>query len=164
MSFPHGQDPLEGIGPGGQEHTRNGHGGPGNTAEEEPTYPLRGKRRVKVVLAERRGARRILRPMAQLEGQDTGIAESVVKELVRRQLKVAIALATLVLSLYAGLPVLFVLVPEIGEAVVFGIRLPWLLVGGLAYPFMVCVGAVYNRVVERNEAKFANQYTGMVED
>ncbi|WP_086818576.1 hypothetical protein [Allokutzneria sp. NRRL B-24872] len=163
MSFPHGQDPLDGLGPGGQEHTRNGQA-EHEDAVEDPTYPLRGKRRVKVVLAERRGARRILRPMAQLEGQDTPIAESVVKELVRRQLKIAISLAGLVLALYAGLPVLFVMVPEIGEAVIFGIRLPWLLVGGLAYPFMVVVGMFFNRAVERNEAKFANQYTGMVED
>ncbi|MFB9906498.1 hypothetical protein [Allokutzneria oryzae] len=161
MSFLNGQDPRDGEVPGGQGHTRNGsaHGG-----GDESTYPLRGKRRVKVVLAERRGARRILRPMAQLEGQDTGIAENVVRELVRRQLKVAVGLALVVAALYAGLPVLFVLVPEAADLMVFGVRLPWLLVGGLAYPFMVSVGALYNRVVERNEAKFADQYTGMVED
>jgi hypothetical protein len=38
---------------------------------------------------------------------------------------------------------------------VFGVRLPWLLLGVLAYPFLLLVGWVYVRMAERNERDFA---------
>jgi hypothetical protein len=43
----------------------------------------------------------------------------------------------------------------VARATVFGIRLPWVLLGFAAYPFLVAVGWVYVRMAERNERDFA---------
>ena len=45
--------------------------------------------------------------------------------------------------------------PALGRVTVLGVPLPWLLLGALAYPFLVAVGWRYVRGAERNERDFA---------
>jgi hypothetical protein len=47
----------------------------------------------------------------------------------------------------------------VGEALLRGLirtRLPWLLLGLAAYPFLFVVGAMYVRITERTEAEFTD--------
>lgn len=117
------------------------------------------RRRVKVVLADRKGARHVVRTMVHVQHQ-TQIGQQVVRLLIRKQLTLAITLAVTVAVVLGSLPALFTIFPALSESTVLGIRLPWLLLGGAAYPLLIGVGALYNHIAERNEKNF----THMVEN
>jgi hypothetical protein len=53
------------------------------------------------------------------------------------------------------LPLLFAMVPEVGRVEVLGIRLPWLLLGVLVYPFLFGLGLWHTRTAEHLEQNFA---------
>ena len=57
--------------------------------------------------------------------------------------------------LLGGLPLLFAVGPGLARVEVAGLRLPWLLLGVLAYPFLCAVAWVHVRQAERNEQDFA---------
>ncbi|GIF43237.1 hypothetical protein [Actinoplanes xinjiangensis] len=111
--------------------------------------------RVTVVLADaaaRRGAAD--RGSSDLTEQ-TPIGEALVKGLVRAQFALALRLALVVAAGLGTLPLLFAVAPAVGEVKVFGVHLPWVLLGVLSFPFLVLVGAAYVRWAERNEQDFA---------
>jgi hypothetical protein len=114
---------------------------------------------VRVVLAERKRARRVVRTLAEVEEQ-TGVGRELVRSLIRSQLLVSLWLALLVVAVVGLLPLLFYYVEDVGRTSVLGVRLPWLVLGVLAYPFMLGVGWLYVRLAERTEQNFVN----MVED
>ena len=70
------------------------------------------------------------------------------------QLRSALLLGGILGVVLFGLPVLFWTVPQVGELVVAGIRLPWLVLGVLVYPFLVLLGYFCVRAAERNEREF----------
>lgn len=117
------------------------------------THPVQRPRRVRVVLAERRGSRRLVRTRAEVEEQ-TEVGEVMLQGLVRAQLGLSLRLAALVVLLLGVLPLLFAAVPALGAVGVLGVRLPWLLLGVLAYPFLWTVGWVHTRLAERTEQDF----------
>ena len=55
-----------------------------------------------------------------------------------------------------GLPLLFAVAPAVGRVTVFGVNLPWLLLGVAAFPFLFAVGWAYVRLAERNEQDFTD--------
>lgn len=110
-------------------------------------------KRVRVVLAERKRARRVVRTLAEVEEQ-TVVGEMLVRNLMRTQLSTSLVLALLVVAVLGSLPLAFAYVPKFGELSVFGLRLPWLLLGFVAYPFLFAVGWVYVRRADRNERGF----------
>ncbi|GIE80798.1 hypothetical protein Aph02nite_67480 [Actinoplanes philippinensis] len=110
--------------------------------------------RVTVVLADaasRRGAAD--RGSTDLTEQ-TPIGEALVKGLMRAQLALALRLALVVAAALGTLPLLFAVAPAVGAVKVFGVHLPWLLLGVLSFPFLVLIGALYVRWAERNEQDF----------
>ena len=109
--------------------------------------------RVRVVLADARGGAGD-RGSADLAEQ-TPIGEALVKGLVRAQLALALRLALVVAAGLGTLPLLFAAAPAVSTVKVFGVHLPWLLLGLLSFPFLVGVGAAYVRWAERNEQDFA---------
>ncbi|MDI2032706.1 hypothetical protein QFW96_29080 [Saccharopolyspora sp. TS4A08] len=115
-------------------------------------------RRKRVVLADRRGPH-VPRVRVEVEEQ-TGALEGLVRDLVEKQLRVALLLSGTVALVLFGLPLAFWLAPTLGDVELFGLRLPWLLLGVLAYPFLVVIGLLYNRKAERNEEDFL----GMLEE
>ncbi|MGH4014800.1 MAG: hypothetical protein ACRDSL_12925 [Pseudonocardiaceae bacterium] len=121
----------------------------------------RGKlsKRERVVLAERRSSRRVVRTLAEVEEQ-TGVGEVLVRQLVRAQLTLAIRLMVLTVVVLGSIPLAFVIAPSLGTVNVFGLRLPWLLLGLAVYPFFIAVAWSYNRSADRNEQEF----TEMVEN
>ena len=114
--------------------------------------------RERVVLARRRGAR-IVRTRVEVQEQ-TEVGDAMVRGLVRAQLLLSIRLALLTLAVLCSIPLLGLLVPAFSEATVFGIRLPWIVLGVAVYPLLLGVGWVYVRRAERNELEF----TELMED
>jgi hypothetical protein len=111
--------------------------------------------RVRVVLADGRSRRSPVRTRARQELEDeTGVGEALVRGLVRTQLALALRLSVIVGLGIGLLPLLFALIPGLAGLRVFGIALPWLVLGVLAYPFLLAVGWIHVRVAERNERDF----------
>ncbi|MFZ2178747.1 MAG: hypothetical protein WAW17_32900 [Rhodococcus sp. (in: high G+C Gram-positive bacteria)] len=109
--------------------------------------------RVRVVLAQRRGAR-VVRTRVEVQEQ-TEVGEAMIRGLVRTQLGLAIRLALLAVVLLCSIPLLF-LFPAFSEVSILGIRLPWLVLGVLVYPVLLLIGWIYIRQAERNEQEFAD--------
>ncbi|MFF5231069.1 hypothetical protein [Dactylosporangium sp. NPDC000521] len=121
----------------------------------EPPTP-----RVRVVLGDvARAPIDPARTRAELEEQSP-VGAALARGLVRAQLAVAVRLAAVVAVALGGLPLLFAAAPALGRAHLFGISVPWLLLGVAAYPFLFAVGFAYVRLAERNEAEFV----ALVED
>jgi hypothetical protein len=108
---------------------------------------------VRVVLAQPRVRREPAR--REIEEQ-TEVGDVLVSGLIRAQLGLAVRLALLVGGLFGALPLLFALAPALGRYRLFGVELPWLLLGVAAYPVLVGVAVVYVRLAERNEQDFAD--------
>lgn len=111
--------------------------------------------RTRIVLAEvarqRGNGDRTRRELAE----QTRVGDALVRGLVRAQLALAIRLSVVVAIGLGGLPLLFAIAPPVGTAKVFGVSLPWLLLGVAAYPFLVGVGWIFVRFAERNEQDFS---------
>ncbi|WP_238009239.1 hypothetical protein KZZ52_59525 [Dactylosporangium sp. AC04546] len=121
----------------------------------EPPAP-----RVRVVLGDVARTRiKPARTRAELEEQSP-VGEALARGLVRAQFAVAMRLAAVVAVALGGLPLLFAAAPAVARARLFGVSLPWLLLGALAYPFLYLVGAAYVHLAERNEQEFV----ALVED
>ncbi|MDQ3885865.1 MAG: hypothetical protein M3308_02330 [Actinomycetota bacterium] len=118
------------------------------------TPPSKRGKRVRVVLAERRRTRRVVRTFVEVQEQ-TAAGEELVRRLVRDQLHLAIRLGVLTVVVLGSLPLAFALVPSLGGVDVLGLRLPWLLLGVAVYPFLLAVAWFYNRNAEHYEQEFA---------
>ncbi|MFC4066868.1 hypothetical protein [Actinoplanes subglobosus] len=111
--------------------------------------------RVTVVLADAASRRGTADHGSTDLTEQTPVGEALVKGLVRAQLALALRLALVVAAGLGTLPLLFAVAPAVGEVKVFGVHLPWVLLGVLSFPFLVLVGAAYVRWAERNEQDFA---------
>lgn len=135
------------------------HSGDNPPADEtrEPWRPAsaRKPRRKRVVLNDSRNPVTVVRVITELEEQ-TSVGEALVRNLVRAQLRMALGLALLTAVLFCGLPVAFYLSPAFATSMVFGVRLPWLLLGVLPFPVLFGIGFWYNRLAERHEKDFVN--------
>jgi hypothetical protein len=111
-------------------------------------------RRTRVVLGDFAAAR-VVGDRARVDlAEQTPVGEALVKGLMRAQLALALRLSLVVVTGLGALPLLFAVAPAVGAAKVFGIGLPWLLLGVVAFPFLVGVGWAYVRWAERNEQDF----------
>jgi hypothetical protein len=113
--------------------------------------------RVRVVLA---GERRFRAGQAQearreIEEQ-TEVGEVLVRGLIRTQLVLALRVSVLVALLFGVQPLLYAVAPDLARVEVLGLRLPWLLLGVLAYPVVVGIAWTYVRAAERNEQDFSD--------
>ncbi|MFI9510857.1 hypothetical protein [Nocardia sp. NPDC052566] len=114
------------------------------------TGPARPARQ-RVVLAERRGARRVRTRVEVAEQTEFG--EAMIGGLIRAQLGLATRAGLLVVLVLCSLPVLFG-IDSLGTMTLLGIRLPWLLLGVAVYPVLYGAGLIYVRLAERNEQDF----------
>ena len=111
--------------------------------------------RVRVVLAERRVPTRAVRTVAEIE-QQTETGELLLRNLLRAQLALGLRLGLVAVFVLGALPVLFLVLPQVGTVEVAGVTLPWLVLGFLPYPFMLALAWLYIRTAERNELDFAD--------
>ena len=114
-----------------------------------------GGSRVRVVMADVARTRSDQRTRVELTEQSP-VGEALVRGLVRTQLALALRLAAVVGVGLGGLPLLFAIAPAVATARPFGISLPWLLLGFVAYPFLALVGWAYVHLAERTERDFTN--------
>ncbi|BCN62655.1 hypothetical protein MPC38_05515 [Prescottella equi] len=110
--------------------------------------------RERVVLAKRRGAR-MVRTRVEVQEQ-TEIGDAMIRGLVRAQLSLATRVAAAVGLLFAVVPVLLLVFPDVADVVLFGVRLPWLLAVSVPLPILLGAGWFYIRAAERNEQDFAD--------
>lgn len=122
-----------------------GPGGPGATPPA----------RQRIVLAERRSPTRAVGTVAEIE-QQTATGELLLSNLMRSQLMLAVRLAVVAVIVLGVLPIVFLTMPAVAGTVVFGVSLPWVLLGVLAFPFLLVLGWLYTRTAERNELDFAD--------
>jgi hypothetical protein len=120
------------------------------TAPPEP-----GSTRVRVVLSERKGVARPVRTIKEVQ-EGTAVGDLLRRDLIRSQLKVTLLFALLTVFVLGSLPAVLLLFPEVGRFHVLGLRVPWLLLGLLVYPFLVGVAWRYTRVSDRVEQNFAD--------
>lgn len=132
--------------PGAPDPARPEHGG-------RPPVP---QPRARIVLAEvSRREDRADRTRTEL-AQQTRVGEALVRGLVRAQLALALRLSLVVMIALGGLPWLFAIAPSVSEVTVLGVKLPWLLLGVVSFPFLIGVGWSYVRLAERNEQDFTD--------
>ncbi len=112
----------------------------------------RPPKRVRVDLAGR-AARPPAHSRLEIEEQ-TQVGEVLIRGLVRAQLGLALSLAGVVILLLGSLPIAFALFPGLADVYILELRLPWLLLGVLAYPLLYVVGRVHVRQAERIEEDF----------
>lgn len=118
-----------------------------------PPQRVNPGKRERIVLAERRRTRRVVRTLAEVEEQ-TGVGEVLVRQLIRTQLVLAMRLGLLTVAVLGAIPLTFALLPWLGTISIGGLRLPWLLLGLGVYPFLLAVGWFYNRSAERYDQDF----------
>jgi hypothetical protein len=111
-------------------------------------------KRVRVVLAGEQSAPGAGAYARQEVEEQTQVGEVLVAGLVRAQLGLALRLSLVVAGFFGSLPLLFALAPRVADIQLAGLRLPWLLLGVLAYPFVITVAWVYVRLAERNDQDF----------
>ncbi|MGH3933034.1 MAG: hypothetical protein ACRDTF_24015, partial [Pseudonocardiaceae bacterium] len=122
-------------------------------AEAMRTERARPAKRERVVIGGGRGPSRVVRPLDDVE-QLTEAGEEMVGELVRTQLTLALTLMVFTAMVLGAIPLVFLLVPSLGTTSIFGLRLPWLLLGLAVYPLFIAVAWFYNHRADRNEQKF----------
>ena len=112
-------------------------------------------RRVAVRNPRGRAASRKERTLADLAEQ-TEVGDVLIRSLTRAQLVLAVRIFAVFGCLLLGLPALFASHPDLGRYLVFGIPLPWVLLGGAIYPVLVLMGLLYVRQAERHEREFTD--------
>jgi hypothetical protein len=114
------------------------------------------KPRREVVTSPRtQAARRPRYTMTREIDEQTSLGEVYIRSLVRTQFRLGLFVCTVLGCVVGGLPLLFLLVPDLREVYVVGIPLPWLVLAGLIYPAFVAGAWLYIRQAERNERHFA---------
>ena len=117
------------------------------TAENRP-------QRVRVTAPARPGSPAPVFPVARELDEQSEVGEVFLSSLIRSQLRLALVVAGGFGLILLGVPLLLAAVPQIGELAVFGIPVPWLLLGLGVYPLVIVSGALYVRTANRNEARF----------
>ncbi len=113
-------------------------------------------KRVRVVLSQRKGTpSRPVRTVVDVQ-ELTQVGELLSTSLIRSQLSLALRIGGIAAIALGAWPAIFILFPVLGRAELFGLRLPWLLLGVLAYPFMLGLGYLHSRSAEKLEQVFAD--------
>lgn len=107
-----------------------------STQADSESEPIPSGKRVRVVLSQRKGQARPVRTVVDVQ-ELTQVGEVLSSSLIRSQFTLALRIGGIALLGLGVLPAAFYLVPDLGRFELFGVRLPWLLLGGLAYPFMI---------------------------
>ncbi|GAA3875510.1 hypothetical protein GCM10022243_45540 [Saccharothrix violaceirubra] len=121
------------------------------------TGPQRPHRQRVVVTSPRTRAPRAPRPYPASREIDEGSSLGTVymRSLIRTQRRLGMLLCVVVCGSITALPLVFAVAPHVATQRLFGLSLPWLLLGVLVFPVLVLAGWFYVRQSERNEREFA---------
>jgi hypothetical protein len=93
-------------------------------------------------------------PVSQEIEEQSPLGQVYVRTLMRSQLRLGLGVVLTIAVVLGAVPVLFAFVPYMRAAHVFGIGLPWLILGVLVYPVVLLIGWSYVRCAERTERTF----------
>lgn len=108
------------------------------------THPRRGRPRMRPATVS-----------SEIDEQ-TGLGEVYITSLVRSQLRLGVAVLAVSLGVLALLPLVFHLFPVSTTVQLFGVALPWVLLGAVVYPALVAAAWFYVRNAERVERDFVD--------
>lgn len=80
--------------------------------------------------------------------------EFYIRQLIRSQFRLAVAVASGLLAMLVGISALLALSPAVYEFTMWGIPLPWWILGLGMYPLIIIAGILYNRAAARNEERY----------
>ena len=100
--------------------------------------------------------RAVRRPATQEIDEQTGLGEVYMRSLVRTQLRLALLVCAAVAAVVGGLPLLFVVAPQVRELRLLGVPVVWPALALLICPGFVGCGWWYVRHAEHNEREFAS--------
>lgn len=86
--------------------------------------------------------------------EQSEVGQLFVASLIRSQLRLALVVAGGFLVILIGIPVLFVLFPDINRVTILTVPVPWLLLGLGIYPLVIGCAGLYVRSASRNERRF----------
>ncbi|SDH51683.1 hypothetical protein [Nonomuraea jiangxiensis] len=112
-------------------------------------------RRVAVTSPRTAATRRPRYPATREIDEQTRLGEVYMRSLLRTQFRLALFVCTALACVVGGLPLLFLLIPELTSAHLLGVPLPWAVLAGLVYPAFIVGAWLYVRHAERNERHFA---------
>jgi len=90
---------------------------------------------------------------AEIDAQSE-VGEIFMRSLMRAQLRLALTTVALLLMTVAIWPALFAIFPAVRHAHVFGLPLPWVVLGFAVHPVLIGLGWTHARRAERNEQAF----------
>jgi putative solute:sodium symporter small subunit len=86
--------------------------------------------------------------------ESTPVGDLYLQSLMRSQLGLSLRVLTVFVTLFLGLPLLFYVAPSLSNDKVFGISLPWVILGVAMYPVLLVLAWVYNRSANRIDDEF----------
>ena len=86
--------------------------------------------------------------------ESTPVGDLYLQSLMRSQLGLSLRVLTVFVTLFLGLPLLFYVAPGISNHKIFGISLPWFILGIGMYPILLALAWVYNRSANRIDDEF----------
>ena len=113
-----------------------------------------GARRVRVT-SPRVGRRRPTTIASEIDAQSE-VGEIYMRSLMRTQLRLALTVTAVLVVTIGVLPLVFELSPAVRHTHVFGVPLPWVLLGGGVYPMVLALAWVYISRAERIEEEFVD--------
>jgi hypothetical protein len=114
-----------------------------------------GPRRVRVTSPRTTAARRPIAPTGTREiDEQTRLGEVYMHSLIQSQLRLTLAVIAGVFVVLGSIPLLFWLVPPTRTLSIFGLPLPWVILGIVVYPVVYVAARIYVRKAERIEAEF----------
>jgi hypothetical protein len=99
------------------------------------------------------------RPVTRDIDEQTELGDVYMRSLLRAQWRLGVSLLGIVALVLGALPLVFALAPAVGEFRVFGVGLPWLLLGAAVHPVLLAAAWWYIRLAERNEGDFTDLVT-----
>ena len=112
--------------------------------------------RVRVTGPPRRRAHSVRSAGTREIDAETALGEVFMRSLLREQLFLALQVLVALAVTVGLLPLLFHLFPSLGDVQVGPMPVAWLLLGVLAYPWLVLLGWFYIRRSEAHERDFAD--------
>lgn len=86
--------------------------------------------------------------------EQSGVGRLLVDSLIRAQLRLSLVVGAGFLILLGAVPAALALFPELSSIALWGIPLPWLLLGVGLYPLICLCAWLYTRAAKRDEDAF----------
>lgn len=93
-------------------------------------------------------------PVARELEEQSGVGRALVDSLIHSQLRLAVVVGCGFLLLLCAIPILLASYPALNSITLWGVPLPWIVLGAGIYP-VICLSAwLYARSADRNEDSF----------